>query len=183
MGKSTAAAILRGRGVPVVDTDDLARQVVEPGQPGLVRVVARFGGGVLDSGGRLSRPELARVVFSDEAARLDLEAILHPLIRERWRAEVAGWRARGIARGVVVIPLLFEVGAEGELDDTICVACSALSQAERLRQRGWPPGQTARRLAAQWPVDKKIARAGRVIWTEGSLELHADQLARVPGLG
>ena len=179
MGKSAAAQILRDRGVAVVDTDDLARQVVEPGQPALVRVIQRFGRGIAAANGGLRRPELARLVFADPAARKDLEAILHPAIRDLWKAQVAAWRVESRPAAVIVIPLLFETGAEADLDATICVACSTGTQFQRLLERGWPPDQVEQRLRAQLPVEQKISRADYVIWTEGSLGVHAAQLAKV----
>lgn len=182
MGKSAAAALLRARGVAVVDTDEVAREVVAPGEPALARVVERFGAGLLDLQGNLRRAELAKVVFADPAARQDLEAILHPAIRERWTLEAARWREAGRGVGVVIIPLLFETGAEADLDATISVACSSATQHQRLRERGWDREEIARRLAAQLPAEQKLARADYVVWTEGSLAVHEAQLARILGI-
>jgi dephospho-CoA kinase len=176
MGKSACARFLAERGIPLVDTDELARQLVEPAQPALEQIRTAFGPGLLDAQGRLRRAELARRVFSDEAARGRLESILHPPIRRRWRAQVEAWRAQGRPLAVVVIPLLFETQAEKELDATLCVACSQATQGRRLRLRGWPEAQILQRIAAQWPVERKIAAADYVIWSEGSLEVHAAQL-------
>ncbi len=192
MGKSTAAQFLRQRGAQVVDTDELARQLVEPGQPALAEIQAVFGQGVVAPDGQLRRDELAQIVFTNPAAREKLEAILHPRIRERWLAQIETWRAapkrpaatvrehggRGENRAlaVVVIPLLFETKAESHFDKIICAACSASVQQERLRARGWTPEQIRQRLAAQWPVGQKIARADFVIWTDGSLDTHAQQI-------
>src|SRR5271154_2260926 len=92
MGKSTAGEFLRQQGVSVSDTDVIARQLVEPGQPALEEIVGRFGPSVLSAGGRLNRKELARHVFSDEIARAALEAILHPRIRATWEGDVKSWR-------------------------------------------------------------------------------------------
>jgi dephospho-CoA kinase len=182
MGKSTAAQLLRDHGVPVVDTDDLARQVVEPGQPALEEVREVFGSEVIGPDGQLRREELGRRVFADAAARARLEKILHPRIRALWRAQVETWRAEGRPLAVVVIPLLFETRAEAELDATICVACSAATQRERLRARGWSDEEIERRARAQWPVEGKVAKADYVIWTEAGLDVHAAQLERIPGL-
>src|SRR5687768_11803944 len=111
MGKSTAASILARRGLPVLDTDDLARELVEPGHPALDGARAAFGTAVIDAAGRLSRRELARIVFAGPEKRARLEAILHPRIRQRWLDHVAKWRAERQPAGVVVIPLLFETNA------------------------------------------------------------------------
>ena len=179
MGKSTAAAILRERGVAVVDTDDLARLVVAPGQPALAEVQAAFGSDLVGADGQLRRSELARIIFSDLAARERLEAILHPRIRQLWSAQLQTWRAEGRPLAVVVIPLLFETQAESHFDAVVCVACSAATQRERLSVRGWTPDQVAQRNAAQLPVAEKMLRSHYVIWTEGGLDVHAQQWARI----
>jgi dephospho-CoA kinase len=179
MGKSTAAQFLRARGAQVVDTDELARQLVQPGQPALAEIQAEFGKSIITSDGRLRRDELARIVFADAAARKKLEAILHPRIRERWLAQIEAWRGEKQPLAVVVIPLLFETRAKSSFDKIICVACSAPAQRERLLARGWTLDQIGQRLAAQWPVEQKIARSDFVVWTEGALDGHAQQLERI----
>ena len=179
MGKSTSAALLRARGVPVIDTDQLAREVVEPGAPALAEIAKAFGRDVLDAEGRLRRDELARRVFADDTQRATLEAILHPRIRERWLAQVATWRNETHATAAVVIPLLYETNAESHFDAIICVACSPASQRQRLLARGWSEDQIAQRLRAQWPTQKKIDLADFLIWTDGPLDLHAAQLSRI----
>lgn len=179
MGKSTSEKLLRERGIPVVDTDQLARQIVEPGEPALEEIKNFFGAEIVGADGRLKRGELARKVFADAPARQKLEAILHPRIREIWQAQVAKWRGENLSRAVVVIPLLYETVTAGSFDAVVCVACSAASQRERLLARGMDPEQIDQRIAAQWPVEKKIALANYVLWTEGSLEVHAAQLERI----
>ena len=182
MGKSASAQLLRSRGVLVVDTDDLARQVVEPGQSALAEVQAAFGPEIVGPDGQLRRDELARRVFADPAARKRLEDILHPRIRALWRVQVEKWRADGHPLAVVVIPLLFETSAEAELDATICVACTPATQHQRLLARGWSPQEIEQRLRAQWPTEVKVARADYLVWTEASLEVHAAQLERILNL-
>lgn len=179
MGKSAAADFLRQAGLPVIDTDVLARDLVEPGRPALAAIVAEFGPVILDAAGRLRREELARLVFADEKARARLENILHPRIRVAWQAATDEWRARGEAAGVVVIPLLYETGAADAFDAVISVGCSPATQHQRLRDRGWDAGQIARRIQAQWPVARKLDLATFVVWSEGSLEVLAEQLRRV----
>jgi dephospho-CoA kinase len=179
MGKSTTDSLLRQRGIPVADTDLLARQLVEPGQPALAEIRETFGPDVIGSDGQLRRRELARLVFSDPAARRQLEAILHPRIRELWRACIESDRADGRPIAVVVIPLLFETCAEEDLDATICVACSPATQRQRLLARGWSPEQIEQRIRAQWPIEKKIAHADYVIWTEAGMDVHGEQLDRI----
>jgi len=181
MGKSTAGQLLRQHGVAVIDTDDTARRLVAPGQPALAEIGERFGPAVLLPDGRLDRKQLARQVFALSSARADLEAILHPRIRAVWTAEADVWRKAGLPCGAVVIPLLFETRAESLFDATLCVACSTAAQARRLRERGWDAVQIEQRLQAQWPVEKKIARADFVVWTGASLEVHAAQLLKIIG--
>jgi dephospho-CoA kinase len=181
MGKTTAGQLLLQLGVPVIDTDDLARQAVEPGQPALAEIRQRFGPAVLLPDGRLNRKELARQVFALPSARADLEAILHPPIRAAWNAEADAWRKAGRPCGAVIIPLLFETRAERQLDATLCVACSAAAQARRLSERGWDALQIQQRLEAQWPVEKKIAHSDFMVWTGAPLEIHAAQLQKIIG--
>ena len=176
MGKSTAAEFLRARRVPVVDTDEIARQLVQPGRPALAEIQAEFGKAILAPDGRLRREELARIVFADAMARHKLEAILHPRIRERWQAQIETWRGENHPLAVVVIPLLFETGAESAFSKIVCAACSAAAQRERLLARGWTPDQIRQRLAAQWPIERKIARSDFVVWTDGALDVHAQQI-------
>lgn len=179
MGKSTAADLLARRGVPVVDTDQLARDLVAPGQPVLAEIRTQFGPEMLAADGSLNRTAMARRVFGDPQERQRLEALLHPLIRAAWHARLAAWSRAGEALAVVVIPLLFEVGAEAELDLTLCVACSASTQRERLLVRGWNEADIAARLAAQWPAERKLALARYGIWNEGRQEVLAAQLDRI----
>jgi dephospho-CoA kinase len=179
MGKSTAAEFLVKRGVSLVDTDILARQVVERGQPALKEIQRTFGDEVIASDGQLRRDVLARIVFSDPAARQKLESLTHPRIRELWGEQVAHWRAAQIPVACVVIPLLFETAAEREFDATICVACSPATQQKRLQLRGWTPIQISQRIAAQFPVERKIAGANFVVWSEGGLDVLEAQLDRV----
>ena len=101
-----------------------------------------------------------RASFSpSEAGRKKLEAILHPRIRECWLAQIETWRRENCALALVVIPLLFETGAEPHFDKIICAACSPAAQHERLAARGWSAEQIRQRIAAQLPVEQKIARS------------------------
>lgn len=179
MGKSAAADILARLGASVIDTDLLARQIVAPGQPALEEIRRNFGDTVIAPDGQLRRDELARIVFANPAARQTLEAITHPRIRELWVKQVEAWRAQQKSVAVVVIPLLFETGSEKEFDAIICVACSAATQTRRLQERGWTGEQIAQRIAAQLPIEKKIALATYVAWNEGDLEILAGQLNRI----
>jgi len=179
MGKTTAANLLQQRGLPVVDTDVLAREVVEPGKPAWEEIQRVFGHDITAPDGQLRRDELARQVFSDDARRRQLEDIVHPRIREAWEAQVALWRTEEHPFGVVVITLLFETNAANSFDTIVCVACSAATQRQRLSERRWSPEQIQQRIRAQWPIEKKMALAHYVIWTEGGLDVHAEQIEHI----
>jgi dephospho-CoA kinase len=182
MGKSTAAELLKTRGIPVVDTDDLARQVVEPGQHAWSEILHAFGSHLADSTGQLRRDALAVIVFNDANARATLEAITHPRITELWQRRLRNWRNEGQATAVVVIPLLFETNVEAEFDTVICLACSGATQQGRLAARGWSAEQIQQRLAAQMPVAEKMQRSHFVVWTEGEVSVTAQQLELIiPG--
>lgn len=175
MGKTTVAEMMSRHGASVVDTDAIARRLTRPGEPALVEIRQAFGDSVLHPDASLDRGALARLVFRDGKAREKLEAILHPRIREVWRAEIERWRREGRRCGVVVIPLLFETKAENHFDAVACVACAAGTAEKRLRARGWTAEQMRERIAAQWPVEKKMTLADYVIWTETTLEATEDQ--------
>src|SRR5687767_9807850 len=128
MGKSTAAKFFGGRGLPVIDTDELARELVKPGQLALAERREAFGEGVIDDAGRLRRGEVAKVVFADAAKRTSLEGILHPRIRTAWLTRVEQSQKERKAAAVVVIPLLFETDAAKHFTHIVCVACSAATQ-------------------------------------------------------
>lgn len=175
MGKSTASTLLSRLGVAVVDTDELARDVVAPGQPALSEIRAAFGDGVLRDDGSLNRPRMAEVVFGNAEARKTLEGILHPRIRAAWGERVGEWRGRGLRCGAVIIPLLFETGAEGHFDAVACVACSAKTQRRRLLERGWDEAHCERRLAAQMSIEDKVSKSRFLVWTEPPVEVHEAQ--------
>lgn len=179
MGKSTAAKLLAERGIAVVDTDIIARQIVEPGSLALAELTAEFGRGIIGQDGRLIRDKLAEQVFADEIARQKLEAILHPKIREIWLRQLEMWRSEGKPVAVVVIPLLFETNATSQFDATVCLACSSLTQESRLKSRGWTLDQIEQRRKAQWPIEKKMILSDYVVWTEGNLDVHSEQLRRI----
>lgn len=179
MGKSTCLDILHRWGVPVIDTDVVARDLVQPGTPALAEIRAAFGDQVMGPGQNLRREALAEIVFQNPERRSLLESILHPRIRAAWREQAAAWAAERQTAGAVAIPLLFETGAGGEFAVTLCVACTAATQLERLAPRGWPDGEVVRRAAAQWSVERKMAAASHVIWTEGGRDNTGAQLCRV----
>lgn len=174
MGKSAAAGILTQLGIPVVDTDFVARSLVEPGSAALREIESHFGSEVLNSDGALNRSLLAKLVFQDPSKRQILEGILHPRIAQIWRAASEQWRGSS-ASGAVVIPLLFEKTYEREFDAVVCLACTQPTQQGRLKYRGWNQREIEDRIAAQLPVFEKIQRSQFVVWTEGTLHSHQCQ--------
>lgn len=179
MGKSTAMKSFMALGFPAVDTDDLARGVVSPGSEGLAAVVSAFGPRMLTPENHLDRRALAEVVFSDSAQLRLLESILHPRIRALWVAMVQQWRQEDHKFGMVVIPLLFEIGSKDSFDCTVCVACSEKSQTKRLLERGWSLDDVRKRCSAQWDPERKLGAADTVIWTEGDLRNIGEQWDRI----
>ena len=176
MGKSAAGTMLKDLGVDFLDTDLIARQVSEVGQPAYGQIVSRFGARcIAEPGGPIDRRQLAAIVFQDAAARADLEAILHPRIHAQWKFWLASRRASGAAFSAVLIPLLFEKGYENQFEVTATVACTAPTQARRLAARGWECSHAAARIQAQMPAEEKMRRARFVVWTEGSLATHQAQ--------
>ena len=163
-------------GWPAVDTDEIARDLVEPGSDALAEISREFGSKVLSVNGVLDRQALARIVFADRGARTRLEKILHPRIRVEWRRVVEVWRAEGWKSAAVVIPLLFETHAEEEFDRVICVACSPELQRTRLLGRGWDDVEIEQRLESQWSVSEKMNFADYVVWNESSVEVLDQQI-------
>ena len=175
-GKSYCLGRFASLGVPVIDADQLAREAVAPGPAGLRAVAERFGRHLIKPDGNLDRPALGDIVFSDRGARAALEAIIHPEVRRRireWFAQLPHdtWLA------VADIPLLFETGQEHDFDRVIVCACDPFEQVRRVMARdGLTEEEARKRLAAQWPIEEKAARAHYVIRTDGT---HADTDAQI----
>lgn len=166
-GKSAVADLLRERGAVIVDADVLARQVVEPGTPGLGAVVRRFGQGVLRADGTLDRAALGSLIFSDAAARADLNAIVHPRVRAR-AADLTA-EASGDSVVVQVIPLLVETGQAASFDLVVVVDADPSVQLERLVARsGLSREEAQARIAAQASRGDRLAVADVVIDNSGS---------------
>lgn len=174
-GKSTAADLFARRGVPIIDTDKIARDVVEPGQPPLERLVERFGPGILTADGHLDRPKLREIVFSDPKARADLEALTHPAIGSAVEALAA---AAGGPYQILVIPLLVEKGLAGRLDRVLVVDCPESMQLERLQKRDGSTSEQGRAmLNAQASRAARLKAAHDVIHNESDLGTLREQVA------
>jgi dephospho-CoA kinase len=168
-GKSEVTRRLAALGAYVVDADVLAREVVEPGTPGLAAVAAEFGAEVLRPDGSLDRDRLGAIVFADPAARARLNAIVHPLVG----AATAERFAAAPADAIVVhdVPLLVEVGLAAAYDVVLVVAATPETQGSRLvRARGMSADEARSRIAAQAPLADKLAVADFVITNDGSLD-------------
>jgi dephospho-CoA kinase len=168
-GKSTVSALLLERGAVVIDYDLLAREVVEVGTPALAAIIDRFGVGVLHPDGSLNRPSLGVIVFADEAARRDLEAITHPAI-----GELAWARDAAAPDGSIVVhdhPILVEVGLAQLMDLVVVVDASEDAQLDRLvRLRGMTEADARARIAAQSSREGRLAAADVVIDNSGSVD-------------
>lgn len=178
-GKSFCTARFADLGVPVIDADVLAREAVAPGSAALAAIAARFGPSVFLAGGGLDRAALGTLVFSDRTARADLEAILHPEVYRRINEWFAS-RPSGTAVAIADIPLLYETGHEHDFDRVIVCACAPAEQFRRLVARDGLSVDAARaRLASQWPIGEKVARADYVIRTDGGFEDTTEQVNAV----
>jgi dephospho-CoA kinase len=185
-GKSTVAGWLAARGAVAIDADAVARAVVEPGEPALLLVLARFGDGVRAPDGSLDRAALARIVFADPAALEDLEAIIHPAVRPRILAAIAAAERAGAPAVVIEAIKLVEGDLAALCDETWLVTCAPEEQRARLAGRGVDPEDAVRRIAAQGDMAALLVPAvTRVVVTSGdrvtaeqrALETYASALA------
>jgi len=173
-GKSTVSALLAEHGAVIIDADALAREVVEPGTPGFDAVVARFGPSVVGSDGALDRAALAAIVFNDEAARADLNAIVHPLVGQRTAEQMAAAPADAIV--VYDVPLLVESGLAQSFDVVVVVHADADTRVARLVARGMPEHDARARIAAQASDDERRAVAHEIVDNDGDRAALAAQV-------
>ena len=174
-GKSTAAKFFGALGVPILDSDQVARDVVEPGQPPLERLVERFGRKILTPDGHLDRPALRDIVFADPKARADLEALTHPAIGAAMEARSA---AAGGPYQILVIPLLVEKNLAAHVDRVLVVDCDEELQVRRLRDRdGSTPQQVQAILKAQAPRAARLKAANDVIHNDTDMSAVREQVA------
>ena len=178
-GKSHVRAAFEDLGVPTIDSDLLSRQAIAHGTAGFTAVVERFGAGVLDPDGGLSRQKLADVVFGDPEARTALEAIAHPYVHRATDQWFASLDFRKHPFAVADIPLLYEVGRDNDFDAVIVVAASPVAQLRRVMDRGLSEADARQRIAAQLPIDEKVRRANYVINTDGTFAETDLQVRRV----
>jgi dephospho-CoA kinase len=177
-GKSTVSGFLRELGARVIDADEGARAVVEPGTPGFAAVVAEFGPGVVRDG-RLDRQRLADIVFNDKPALERLNAIVHPLVGEWTAARLVEAADDGVEIAVQDVPLLFESGYDQLFGSTILVWVPEALQLKRLLARGMPAADARARIANQLPIDEKRSRATYVVDNSGNREATRAQTEKV----
>ena len=174
-GKSTVARFFGALGVPILDSDQVAREVVEPGQPPLERLVERFGRGILTPDGHLDRPALRNIVFSDPKARADLENLTHPAIGAALEARSA---AAGGPYQILVIPLLVEKNLSAHVDRVLVVDCDEELQIRRLLARdGSTRAQAQAILNAQASRSARLKAADDVITNEADMSAVQTQVA------
>ncbi len=182
-GKSSVAAMMRELGCRVIDADELARELAEPGQPAYQEIVAAFGSAVLAEDGRMDRSKMAHLVFHDASKLAKLNQILHPCVmaeQERLLAETANTYPTAVA--VIEAALLVEAGFAKSLDRLIVVWCRPEQQLERLtnpRGRGMTPEDAVRRIAAQMPIGEKRLLATDEIDNSGSLVATKQQVVEL----
>jgi dephospho-CoA kinase len=166
-GKSTAAKFFGALGVPILDSDQVARDVVEPGQPPLERLVQRFGASILTPDGHLDRPALRDIIFSDPKARADLEELTHPAIGAAMEARSA---SAGGPYQILIIPLLVEKNLRSHVDRVLVVDCAEELQLRRLRARDRSTARQAQAiLDAQAPRAVRLKAADDVITNDADM--------------
>jgi dephospho-CoA kinase len=176
-GKSTIAGFFSDLGVPIVDTDLVAREVVEPGEPALAEIRDEFGPDVIAPDGRLNRPALRQIIFADDSKRRTLEAILHPRIRKEALRQAESADGPYV---IVAVPLLFESPMKASMDRILVVDCSKETQIERLMTRdGEDREQACRILATQASREQRLSIADDVIDNEQSLRASRDAVQRL----
>jgi dephospho-CoA kinase len=172
-GKSTVAEMIRARGVPVLDADRIAREIVAPGTPALAEIAAAWPA-VVAPDGTLDRRRLGQIVFADPEARRRLEAITHPRIAARAAAEARALEAAGHRLAFYEAALLVETGRHREFDGLVVVTADEAAQLERVRARdGLPEAEARARIRAQLPLAEKVEAASHVV--DNSRDLAATQ--------
>jgi dephospho-CoA kinase len=178
-GKSYVLEQLRRRGVACLDADVLAHGVTAAGTASTQAIAERFGSDVLSPEGAVDRRKLGAIVFSDEQARRDLEAIVHPAVYRAITAGLKGFELMGDPLAVVDVPLLYESGHETDFEYVIATTCPIDTQLDRLSKRSLSEAEARARLAAQWPAAQKASRADDVIDTGGTFEETNHQIDEV----
>ncbi len=179
-GKSTVSNLLRQAGVPIVDADQITRQVQRPGSPALDKLATAFGNQIIQSDGNLDRAQLGKRVFADAAARQELNQIMQPLIRDAiWQA-VDTLKKQNVPNVILDLPLLYEQHYDEDCDLVVVVTVSPETELRRLMARNhYSAAEAKERIAAQMPLSQKVARADVVIDNDASLEQTRRQVAQL----
>ncbi len=179
-GKSTVAAMFAELGIPIIDADQLAREVVEPGTPGLARVVSTFGEGVLGPDGRLDRKALGDIVFRDPGGRETLNAIMHPLIAVAGAEKIAGLQNSPAPYILYEAALLVETETHERFAALIVVHAAESVQRKRLLSRdGLTLEEAESRIASQLPAERKLAVADYVVNNDGDMQATRERVRAV----
>ena len=187
-GKSTVAAMLREMGFAVLEADEVAHKLMEPGQAAHDEIVREFGADLADAAGRIDRAKLAAMVFADPAKLAKLNRIIHPRVEEITFRQFADWERGGVRDAAFVeAALLVEAGFVAKLDGLVVAFCRPEQQLERLLARGMSEVEARRRIAAQMPVEEKLKYAteridcsGKIEETRAQVEALARKLRNIP---
>lgn len=176
-GKSAVAAMLRELGFSVLDADELAHKLMEPGQPAYEQLLREFGPAIADGQARVDRAKLGALVFADRAKLARLNAIIHPRVGEAMIRQFEEWQSEGTRDAAFVeAALLVEAGIHKQLDGLVVAWCRPEQQLERLAARGMREEEARRRVDAQMPVEEKLRFATEKIDCSGTLEQTRQQV-------
>ncbi|OAT74255.1 dephospho-CoA kinase [Parageobacillus thermoglucosidasius] len=179
-GKSTVTKMIRELGIPVIDADQIARDVVKMGEEAYKQIIQTFGQDILQENGEIDRTKLGAIVFHNEQERKKLNAIVHPVVRRRMLAEKEAYVQKGAQTVVLDIPLLFESELTHLVDKIIVVYVDDDVQLERLMKRnGFSKEEALARIRAQMPLREKVKKADAVIDNNGTIEETKQQLLQI----
>lgn len=179
-GKSTVTKMIRELGIPVIDADQIARDVVKMGEEAYKQIIQTFGQDILQENGEIDRTKLGAIVFHNEQERKKLNAIVHPVVRRRMLAEKEAYVQKGAQTVVLDIPLLFESELTHLVDKIIVVYVDDDVQLERLMKRnGFSKEEELARIRAQMPLREKVKKADAVIDNNGTIEETKQQLLQI----
>lgn len=179
-GKSTVSRLLGQVGFPIIDADLVAHRLQQPGQPGFERLVERFGRSIVTMDGSLDRQRLGQCVFNNQDARNQLNQVMQPLIRETIMGQLTGFTKAAVPVVILDVPLLFEQGYDEDCDLVVVVTVDKATQLSRLVKRdGLSQAAAQARVAAQMPLNKKVARADIVIDNNGDDNHLRQQVAQL----
>lgn len=170
-GKSTAAALLKGLGLPVIDADQIAHKLSETGESGYEKILSHFGKNILNKDRSINRKQLGQIIFSDPQLKLDLENILHPLIKQETQLQKKQYEQKGSQICLYDVPLLFEKNLATDFDHTILIWCDRETQLERMiKHRDLTKEEASLRIQNQLPMVDKVKMATYCVDNSGDME-------------